>query len=73
MSSNNENQEIKKRLDTIIGIMLNQSMEKGTMKEKIMYLSSLDYDNPEIAKILGTTTNLVAKEKSKAKKVKSNG
>ena len=69
--SNNENQEIKKRLDTIIGIMLNQSMQQGTVKEKIKYLSSLKYDNQEIAKILGTTYSTVAKEKSKAKKVKN--
>jgi len=42
-------------------------MQQGTTKEKIMYLSSMKYDNPEIAKILGTSTNTVAKEKSKAK------
>lgn len=72
MSSKNEKDDIKKRLDTIIGIMLNQSMRQGTTKEKIKYLSSLEYDNQEIAKILGTTTNTVAKEKSKAKKGNKN-
>ncbi|MDH3203649.1 MAG: hypothetical protein OEL81_03090 [Nitrosopumilus sp.] len=72
MSGKNENEDIKKRLDTMIGIMLNPSMQQGTTKEKIQYLSSLKYDNQEIAQILGTTYSLVAKEKSRAKKVKSN-
>jgi len=58
-----------KRLETIIGILLNQSnIQKRTMGEKIMYLSSQKYENQEIADMLGTTYSTVAKEKSKAKK-----
>jgi len=68
-----ENTNIKKELQTIIGILLNQSkiQEKG-LGEKIRYLSLLKYENQEIADMLGTTYNMVAKEKSKAKKVKKN-
>ena len=69
--SNNIDEDIKKRLETIIGILLNQSkIQQSTMVEKIMYLSSLKYENQEIASMLGTTYSMVAKEKSKAKKVK---
>ena len=65
--------DIKKELHTIIGILLNQSkIQENSLGEKIRYLSSLKYDNQEIADILGTTYNMVAKEKSKAKKVKKN-
>jgi DNA-binding CsgD family transcriptional regulator len=61
--------EQNKRLETIIGILLNQSnIQKMTMGEKIALLSSQKYDNQEIADMLGTTYNTVAKEKSKAKK-----
>jgi len=68
-----EDNNIKKELQTIIGILLNQSniQEKG-MGEKIRYLLSLKYENQEIADMLGTTYSMVAKEKSKAKKVKNN-
>ena len=66
-----EDNNIKKELQTIIGILLNQSsiQEKGT-GEKIRYLLSLKYENQEIADMLGTTYSMVAKEKSKAKKGK---
>ncbi len=58
-----------KRLDTMIGIMMNQSnIQKMTMGEKIKYLSSQGYENQHIADMLGTTYSMVAKEKSKAKK-----
>jgi len=68
---NTRNIDINKRLGTIIGILLNQSkIQTMTLGEKINYLSSLKYENQEIAEMLNTTPNLVAKEKSKAKKVK---
>ena len=58
-----------KRLETIIGILLNQTnIQKMTMGEKIAYLSSQKYENQEIADMLGTTYSTVGKEKSKAKK-----
>jgi len=62
---------IKEELKIIIGILLNQSkIQQWSLRDKIRFLSSLDYDNQEIAKMLDTTYNMVAKEKSKAKKVK---
>ena len=68
---NNIDEDIKKRLETIIGILRNQSkIQQSTMVEKIMYLSSLKYENQEIAGMLGTTYNMVAKVKSEAKKGK---
>lgn len=60
---------INKRLDTIISILLNPvSFQESTLKEKIVHLDSLKFDNFEIAKILNTTASLVAKEKSLAKR-----
>jgi len=68
-----ENENIKKELQTIIGILLNQSkIQESGLGGKIRYLSSLKYENQEIADMLGTTYSMVAKEKSKAKKVKKN-
>ena len=66
-----ENRDINKELQTIIGILLNQSkIQENTLGEKIRYLASLKYENQEIADMLGTTYSMVAKVKSKAKKVK---
>ncbi len=64
-----EDNSIKRELQTIIGLLLNQSniQEKG-MGEKIRYLLSQKYDNQEIADMLGTTYSMVAKERSKTKK-----
>jgi len=68
-----EDENIKKELQTIIGILLNRSkIQESNLGEKIRYLSSLKYENQEIADMLGTTYSMVAKEKSKAKKVKKN-
>jgi len=68
-----ENRDIKKELQTIVGILLNQSkFQDSTLGEKIRYLASLKYENQEIADMLGTTYSMVGKEKSKAKKVKKN-
>ncbi len=67
-----EDNNIKKELQTIIGILLNHSNIQGKgMGEKIRYLLSMKYENQEIADMLGTTYSTVAKEKSKAKKVKN--
>ena len=70
--SNTQINDINKRLETIIGILLNKSIQQNTLTDKIMYLSELGYDNQDIAKILGTTYNMVGKVKSKSKKVKKN-
>jgi len=68
-----EDKNIKKELQTIIGILLKQSkIQESSLGEKIRYLSSLKYENQEIADMLGTTYSMVAKEKSKGKKVKKN-
>ena len=68
-----EDDNIKKELQTIIGILLNQSkIQEKNLGEKIRYLASLKYENQEIADMLGTTYSMTAKEKSKASKVKKN-
>jgi len=73
---NKKNDDIKKRLETIIGILLNQSIQQTTLTEKIRYLSDQKYENQEIANMLGTSYNMVAKVKSESKpktvKVKKN-
>ena len=70
-NGNNIDEDVKKRLETIIGILLNQSkFQQSTMVEKIMYLSSQKYDNKEIASMLGTTYSMVGKVKSEGKKGK---
>lgn len=62
----NENFEsINKRLDAIMMILLNQTkFQEETLKEKISRLDSFDFDSHEIARILGTSFGLVAKERS---------
>lgn len=66
--SNEELIKVNRRLDTLIGISLNQSkIQVMSMGEKINYLSKLGYENQEIADILDTTYSTVAKEKSKRK------
>jgi len=68
-----EDENIKKELQTIIGILLNQSkIQEKNLGEKIRYLASMKYENQEIADMLGTTYSMAAKEKSKAKKVSRN-
>ena len=73
---NGKDQDVKKRLETINGILLNQSIQQTTLTEKIRYLVSLEYENQEIANMLNTTPNMVAKVKSESKpkteKVKKN-
>ena len=66
-----ENNNIKKELQAVIGILLNQSkIQQWSLGDKIRYLSSMGYDNNEIAKMLDTTYSMAAKEKSKGKKAK---
>lgn len=65
-----EDSNIKKELQTIIGILLNSKIQESGLGEKIRYLSSMKYENQEIADMLRTTYNMVAKEKSKGKKTK---
>jgi len=67
-----EDENIKKELQTIIGILLNQKIQEKNLGEKIRYLASLKYENQEIADMLDTTYSMTAKEKSKANKVKKN-
>lgn len=67
-----EDKNIKKELQTIIGILLQSKFQESTLGEKIRYLASMKYENQEIADMLGTTYSMVGKEKSKAKKVKKN-
>ena len=56
-SSKKENYDINRRLETIIGIMLNQSkIQNKTLGEKIVYLSSQGYENQEIANILTSSS-----------------
>ena len=74
MKVKNENDDIKKELKMIVGILLNQSkIQQWSLGDKVRYLTSMGYqDNQEIANMLDTTYNMVAKEKSKAKKGKKN-
>ncbi len=65
-----EDANIKKELQTIIGILLQPRIQEKNLGEKIRYLASLKYENQEIADMLGTTYSMAAKEKSKANKVK---
>ena len=71
--TNAEITSIKKKLDALIAIMINQTKIEGeTTKAKIGLLITLDFENQEIANILGTTVGLVSKERSILKKRKRN-
>jgi len=70
---NEKMDDIKRRLETIISILINQSNFQGsTLGEKILFLAAQGYQNQEIAAILNASSNLVAKEKSRAKKGRKN-
>ena len=60
--------EVRKRLDALIGIMLTPNIQNSTNQNKITYLASLDFTNTEIANMLNTSPNVVAKEKSVRKR-----
>jgi len=75
MSSNSEesssNNEIVKRLDAIISLLLNQEeIQKFKQTEKIEYLTKIKFKNPEIASILNTTLKTVEAQKYKKPKVR---
>lgn len=65
--------DVCKRLDVLIGIMLSPQIQKSTNRDKIAYLASNDFTNTDIANILNTSPNVVAKEKSMKKKRVNNG
>jgi len=60
---------LSKKLNAILGVLMNQTtIQEETTKEKIARLVKLEFENQEIADILGTTSGLVAKERSLLKK-----
>ncbi len=74
VTTHNDDNDIKKRLDVMIGILFNQtSLQESTTKEKISFLANFDFDYKEISKILNISPSLVAKEKSLLKKGVKNG
>ena len=60
--------EMCKRLNVLISIMLTPKIQDLTNYNKIAYLASHGFTNIEIANILNTSTSVVAKEKSIQKK-----
>jgi len=57
---------LEKRLDAIISILLNQNeIQKYKQAEKIKYLTTMKFTNPEIAFILNTTLKTVEAQKYK--------
>ncbi|GEM_PF-4393424 len=69
ITKDNDNDDIKTRLDTLIAILLNPtSLQEATTKQKIAFLVRLKFDNGAISKILDTSLGLVAKERSLLKK-----
>ena len=66
-----DQKEITKRLDAIISILLNhEEIQKQNQLEKIKYLTSLKFTNPEIAHILNTTKGTVESQKYSKKEKK---
>ena len=71
--TNDDLASINRKLDALIAIMINRTKIEGdTTKDKIGLLIRLGFDNLEISNILGTTSGLVAKERSIFKKRKGN-
>jgi len=65
------NDEITKRLDAVISILLSQQeIQKYNQGEKIDYLVKLKFKNPEIAFILNTTLKTIEAYRYKKPKVK---
>jgi len=64
----NDNDDIVKRLDAIISLLLNN--DNSTQLNKIEYLTKLSFSNEEISKILTTTKKSVEAQKYKKPKVK---
>ncbi len=64
---------ISRKLDAMISILMNQTkIQEENSREKIVRLIKLGFENNEIAKILGTTYNVVGKERSLLKKRSEN-
>jgi DNA-binding CsgD family transcriptional regulator len=69
MSENIQDDAIKRRLDTIIGLMLKQHPKDGmTSREQIALLNSTGLKYNEIAQILGRSGSYVASELTVLKK-----
>ncbi len=61
-------EDVTKRLDVIIAILMDQDKIKGyNQTKKIEYLTNLKFSNPEIAKVLGTSLKSVDASKYKKK------
>jgi len=56
------------KLNTLIKVTMLSAFKQESKEEKIILLADLGIQNQEIAEILGTTSNYVAKVKSEAKK-----
>lgn len=66
------NQDITKRLDAIIAILLdNDEIQKQTDAQKIKFLTKLKFSNPEIASILNTTVGSIKAQKYRKKESKN--
>ncbi len=69
----NLNEEIIKRLDAIVSILLSQEeAQQYKQGEKIDYLAKMKFKNPEIAFILNTTLKTVEAYRYKKPKGKTN-
>ena len=64
--------DLRKRLDVLIGLMFTPKIQNSSNRDKITYLAADGFTNTEIANILHTSPNVVAKEKSVEKKKSSN-
>lgn len=69
MSKNSE-EDIIKRLDTIISILLNNEINNSTQLKKIEHLTKMSFNNDEIARILSTTKGSIEAQKYKKPKAK---
>ena len=69
----NSEENIVKRLDALISILLNTEINQSPALKKIEYLTKLSFTNDEIAKILSTTKKSVEAQKYKKPKVKKVG
>lgn len=71
-STESPNEDIVKRLDAIISILLNSTIINDyNQLKKIEYLTKLNFSNDEIAKILSTTKGTIESQKYKKPKVKN--
>ena len=69
MSKNHEQSHsednIIKRLDTIISILLKNDISELTQIKKIEHLTKMSFSNDEIARILNTTKQIIEEQKYK--------